>query len=41
MTQVFGYFSSERARVHFPGAAFLCAAALPFAGLILFVRALS
>jgi MFS transporter, DHA1 family, tetracycline resistance protein len=39
MTQVFGYFSSERARVHFPGAAFLCAAALALAGLFLFVRA--
>ena len=39
MTQVFGYFSSERARVHFPGAAFLCAAALAFAGLLLLARA--
>jgi DHA1 family tetracycline resistance protein-like MFS transporter len=39
MTQLFGYFSSERARVHFPGAAFLCAALLAIAGLLLFVRA--
>src|SRR5262245_6140843 len=39
MTQVFGYFSSERARVHFPGAAFLCAAALALTGILLFARA--
>jgi len=39
MTQLFGYFSSERARVHFPGAAFLCAALLAMVGLLLFVRA--
>ena len=39
MTQLFGYFSSERARVHFPGAAFLFAALLAIAGLLLFVRA--
>ena len=39
MTQLFGYFSSERARVHFPGAAFLCAALLAIAGLLVFVRA--
>jgi MFS transporter, DHA1 family, tetracycline resistance protein len=39
MTQVFGYFSSERARVHFPGAAFLCAAGLASTALVLFARA--
>jgi len=39
MTQLFGYFSSGRARVHFPGAAFLCAALLAIAGLLLFLRA--
>src|SRR6266704_2484629 len=39
MTQLFGYFSSGRARVHFPGAAFLCAALLAIAGLVVFVRA--
>jgi len=39
MTQVFGYFSSGRARVHFPGAAFLCAALLAIGGLVVFVRA--
>jgi DHA1 family tetracycline resistance protein-like MFS transporter len=39
MTQLFGYFSSERARIHFPGAAFLCAALLAIAGLLVFVRA--
>jgi DHA1 family tetracycline resistance protein-like MFS transporter len=39
MTQLFGYFSSESARVHFPGAAFICAALLAIAGLLLFARA--
>ncbi len=39
MTQLFGYFSSGRARVHFPGAAFLCATLLAIAGLVVFVRA--
>ena len=39
MTQLFGHFSSERARIHFPGAAFLCAALLAIAGLLVFVRA--
>ena len=39
MTQLFGYFSSGRARVHFPGAAFLCAALLAIGGLVVFVRA--
>ncbi|HUD70452.1 MAG TPA: TCR/Tet family MFS transporter [Dongiaceae bacterium] len=38
MTQQFGYFSSDTARVHFPGAAFLCAAFLSFGGALLFLR---
>jgi DHA1 family tetracycline resistance protein-like MFS transporter len=38
MTQLFGYFSSDTARVHFPGAAFLCAAFLSFGGALLFLR---
>ncbi len=40
MTQVFGYFSGTAAPVHFPGAAFLTAAALTVACAALFVRAL-
>ncbi|HKQ96430.1 MAG TPA: TCR/Tet family MFS transporter [Candidatus Polarisedimenticolia bacterium] len=39
MTQLFGYFSSGAAPVHFPGAAFLCAALLSFAAALLFLRA--
>lgn len=40
MTQIFGYFSSARAAVHFPGAAFLAAALLTAACGALFARAL-
>jgi MFS transporter, DHA1 family, tetracycline resistance protein len=40
MTQVFGYFSSERAVVYYPGAAFLAAAVLTVCCAGLFVRAL-
>ncbi|MDE2136024.1 MAG: TCR/Tet family MFS transporter [Gammaproteobacteria bacterium] len=40
MTQIFGYFSSARAAVHFPGAAFLAAALLTVACAALFARAL-
>jgi len=40
MTQVFGYFSSPQAVVHFPGAAFLTAALLTVACALLFLRAL-
>ena len=40
MTQVFGYFSGTAAPVHFPGAAFLTAAALTVGCAALFVRAL-
>jgi len=39
MTQLFGYFSSAHARVHFPGAAFLCAALLAIGGLSVLVLA--
>ncbi len=39
MTQLFGYFSSERAPLHFPGAAFVCAAFLAIGGTLLFLRA--
>jgi DHA1 family tetracycline resistance protein-like MFS transporter len=39
MTQLFGYFSSPAAPVRLPGAAFLCAALLAFASLLLFRRA--
>lgn len=39
MTQVFGAFSAATARWHFPGAAFLCAAALAACAALLFVRA--
>ncbi len=38
MTQLFGYFSSDTAPVHFPGAAFLCAAFLSLGGALLFLR---
>ena len=41
MTQIFGYFSSPTAPVHFPGAAFVMAAALTAACAALFVKALS
>ncbi len=40
MTQIFGYFSSARAPVHFPGAAFLTAALLTVGSAALFVKAL-
>ncbi len=40
MTQVFGYFSSARAPIYLPGAAFLTAAALTLVCALLFVRAL-
>jgi len=40
MTQIFGYFSSARAAVHFPGAAFLAAALLTVACGALYARAL-
>jgi DHA1 family tetracycline resistance protein-like MFS transporter len=39
MTQLFGYFSSDTAPVHVPGAAFFCASALTLGSLILFRRA--
>jgi DHA1 family tetracycline resistance protein-like MFS transporter len=39
MTQLFGYFSSDTAPVHFPGAAFLCATLLSFGAAALFLRA--
>jgi DHA1 family tetracycline resistance protein-like MFS transporter len=39
MTQLFGYFSSDAAPIHLPGAAFLFAAALTGGSLILFRRA--
>ncbi|MBV9344478.1 MAG: TCR/Tet family MFS transporter [Gammaproteobacteria bacterium] len=39
MTQIFGYFSSERAPVYLPGAAFLAAAALTLVCAALFVSA--
>ena len=38
MTQLFGYFSSDAAPVHFPGAAFFCAALLTLASLMLFLK---
>jgi DHA1 family tetracycline resistance protein-like MFS transporter len=40
MTQIFGYFSAPGARVHFPGAPFVAAAALTLGSAALFVRAL-
>jgi MFS transporter, DHA1 family, tetracycline resistance protein len=39
MTQLFGYFSAPGAAVHFPGAAFMFAAALTAGSLMLFRRA--
>jgi len=39
MTQLFGYFSGERAPLRLPGAAFFCAFALSAASLLLFRRA--
>lgn len=39
MTQLFGYFTSDTAPAHVPGAAFLCAAALTAGSLALFRRA--
>jgi len=39
MTQLFGRFSSPTARVHFPGAAFACAALLTSASALMFFRA--
>jgi DHA1 family tetracycline resistance protein-like MFS transporter len=39
MTQLFGYFSSARAPVYFPGAAFLFADVLVVVSFVLFVRA--
>ena len=39
MTQVFGAFSAASPPWHFPGAAFLCAAALATGAALLFVRA--
>lgn len=39
MTQLFGYFSSDRAPLHLPGAAFICAALLSVGGAVVFVRA--
>ncbi len=41
MTQVFGYFSAPAARVHFPGAAFVTAAALTVACAALFSKAVA
>ena len=41
MTQIFGYFSSDAAPVHLPGAAFLCAAMLAGGSLLLFRRAIA
>ncbi len=41
MTQVFGYFSSDAALMHLPGAAFLCAAMLAGLSLLLFRRAIA
>ncbi len=38
MTQVFGYFSSPAAPVHFPGAAFIAAAVLTVACAVLFAK---
>jgi MFS transporter, DHA1 family, tetracycline resistance protein len=40
MTQVFGYFSSAAAPVHFPGAAFVVAAVLTLACAVLFEKSL-
>jgi DHA1 family tetracycline resistance protein-like MFS transporter len=40
MTQIFGYFSSGTAWVHFPGAPFVAAAALTLGSAALLVRAL-
>ena len=40
MTQVLGYFSAPTAPLHFPGAAFLTAAALTVACAVMFLRAL-
>jgi DHA1 family tetracycline resistance protein-like MFS transporter len=40
MTQVFGYFSSAAAPVHFPGAAFVAAAVLTVACAVLFEKSL-
>jgi DHA1 family tetracycline resistance protein-like MFS transporter len=40
MTQIFGHFSAGTARVHFPGAPFVAAAALTLGSAALFVRAL-
>jgi MFS transporter, DHA1 family, tetracycline resistance protein len=40
MTQIFGHFSAATARVHFPGAPFVTAAALTLGSAALFVRAL-
>lgn len=39
MTQLFGYFSSDAAPVHFPGAAFVCATILSLGGAWLLLRA--
>lgn len=39
MTQLFGRFSAPDARVHFPGAAFACAALLTCASAVMFARA--
>jgi DHA1 family tetracycline resistance protein-like MFS transporter len=38
MTQLFGRFSAPGARVHFPGAAFVCAAVLALASAAVFAR---
>jgi DHA1 family tetracycline resistance protein-like MFS transporter len=39
MTQLFGYFSTGRSGIVFPGAAFLCAALLTCGSIVLFLRA--
>jgi DHA1 family tetracycline resistance protein-like MFS transporter len=38
MTQLFGYFSSAAAVIHFPGAPFFASASLMFGALLLLLR---
>ncbi len=40
MTQLFGYFSADRAPLRFPGAAFVCSALLASGAVFLFLRAI-
>ncbi|MBI1950748.1 MAG: TCR/Tet family MFS transporter [Acidobacteria bacterium] len=40
MTQIFGYFSADRAPLRLPGAAFICAALLALGGALLLLRAI-